>query len=103
MQFDRSDPARFRQFVEERRDEFEDLQPAIDELQKQEAIHRDSLPDVTHHHVRLIVDGGLRRSVGDGTIVAWKNLGKLDDEHASLLRTRRGLLALLFVWLIFLR
>ncbi len=97
VQFDRSDPVRFRRFVEERRGEFEDLQPAIDELQKQEGIHRASLPDVTHHHVRLIVDGGLRRSVGDGTIVAWKNLGKLDDEHASLLGKRRVLLALLFV------
>jgi hypothetical protein len=88
---------RFGQFVEERRDEFADLQPAIDELRQQEAIHRASLPDVTHHHVRLITDGGLRRSVGDGTIVAWKNLGKLDDEHASSLQARRGMLALLFV------
>jgi len=66
-------------------------------LQKQETIHRASLPDVTHHHVRLMADGKLRRSVGDGTIVAWKNLGKLDDEHACLLQTRRGLLVLLYV------
>jgi hypothetical protein len=97
VQFDRSDPVRFRRFVEERREEFEDLQPAIDELQEQEAIHRASLPDVTHHHVRLVADADLRRSVGDGTIVAWKNLGKLDDEHASRLQKRRGLLALLWM------
>ena len=97
VQFDRSDAVRLRRFVEQRRDQFEDLQPAIEELQRQEALHRASLPDVTHHHVRLITDGGLRRSVGDGTIVAWKNLGKLDDEHASSLQTRRGLLALLFL------
>ncbi|MFW9769726.1 MAG: hypothetical protein ACFFEM_12970, partial [Candidatus Thorarchaeota archaeon] len=97
VQFDRSDPVRFGKFVEERRDEFEDLRPAIEELQEQEAVHRASLPDVTHHHVHLITDGELRRSVGDGAITAWKNLGKLDDEHASSLKTRRGLLALLFL------
>jgi hypothetical protein len=96
VQFDRSDPVRFRRFLEEHRDDFEDLQPTIAELQEQEAIHRTSLPDLTHHHVRLITDGRLRRSVGDGTIAAWKSLGRLDDEHASSLKTRRGLLALLF-------
>jgi len=97
VQFDRSDPVQFRKFIEAHRDDFEDLQPAIDELLEQEAIHRASLPDLTHHHVRLIADGRLRRSVGDGAITAWKSLGRLDDEHASSLRSRRGLFALLFV------
>ncbi len=96
VQFDRSDPVQFRKFLEEHRDDFEDLQPAIEELREQEAIHRASLPDLTHHHVRLIADGELRRSVGDGTITAWKSLGRLDEEHASSLRSRRGLFALLF-------
>ncbi len=96
VQFDRSDPVRFREFVEERRDDFADLQPAIEELREQEEIHRSSLPDLTHHHVRLVTDSALRRSVGDGAIVAWKHLGRLDEEHASQLRERRGLLGLLF-------
>jgi len=97
VQFDRSDQARFRKFVEERRDDFEDLQPAIDELLEQEAIHRASLPDLTHHHVRLITDGRLRRSVREGAITAWKSLGRLDDEHASSLQSKPLLFALLFV------
>jgi hypothetical protein len=97
VQFDRSDPVQFRKFLEEHRDDFEDLQPAIDELLEQEAIHRASLPDLTHHHVRLIADRRLRRSVGDGAITAWKSLGRLDDAHASSLQSRRGLLALLFM------
>ena len=96
VQFDRSDQERFRRFVEEHRTDFDDLQPAIGELQEQEAIHRSSLPDVTHHHFRLITDGRLRRSVADGTIEGWKNSGRLDAEHASELRSRRGLFALLF-------
>jgi hypothetical protein len=96
VQFDRSDLGRLRKFVEEHRADFEDLEPAVRELLEQEAIHRASLPDLTHHHVRLITDRRLRRSVGDGAITAWKHLGRLDDEHAASLRSRRGLLALLY-------
>jgi hypothetical protein len=96
VQFDRSDPVQFQKFLEEHSDDYEDLQPAIDELRGQEAVHRASLPDLTHHHVRLIADGRLRRSVGDGAITAWKSLGRIDEEHASSLRSRRGLFALLF-------
>ena len=97
VQFDRSDPVRFQRFVEERREHFEDLQPAIEELRTQEEIHRGSLPDLTHHHIRLIGDSRLRRSVGDGVITAWKSLGRLDEAHASTLQSRRGLLGLLLL------
>jgi hypothetical protein len=97
VQFDRSDPVQFRKFLDEHRDEFEDLQPAIDELAAQEAIHRASLPDLTHHHVRLIADGRLRRSVREGAITAWKSLGRLDEEHAASLPSRPGLFAVLFL------
>jgi hypothetical protein len=64
---------------------------------EQETIHRASLPDLTHHHVRLITDRRLRRSVREGAITAWKSLGRLDDEHASSLQSRPLLFALLFV------
>ena len=96
VQFDRSDPRKFQRFITDHRDEFEDLQPALDELARQEPLHRRSLPDVTHHHVRLLTDGALRRSVREGTIIGWRNLGKLDDEHAATLEGRPLLFALLF-------
>lgn len=97
VQFDRSDPERFRQFIESHRDEFEDLQPAVEELRAQEQVHRGSLPDVTHHHVRLITNADLRASVRNGTITAWRNLDRLDDEHASRLQGRPRLFTLLFL------
>ena len=101
VQFDRSDPKRFRQFIEANREAFEDLQPAVDELQTQERAHRASLPDVTHHHVRLITNAELRKSVREGAITGWRNVGLLDDEHAARLARRGGLFTLLFaVWLV---
>ena len=96
VQFDRSDPERFGRFIESHRDEFADLQPAVDELQRQECVYRASLPDVTNHHVRLITDTGLRKSIRKGTITGWKNSGWLDDERASRLQRSPRLFALLF-------
>jgi hypothetical protein len=97
VQFDRSDPERFRQFVERHRDELDGLQSAVEELREQERVYRASLPDVTHHHIRLITDAGLRKSVRDGTITGWQNLGRLDNEHAGRLRNRPGLFGLLYL------
>ena len=97
VQFDRSDPAAFSRFIEAHRDDFADLQPAIDELRRQEPLHRESLPDVTHHHFRLITNAGLRASIKEGTITAWRNLDRLDEEHAARLRRGRVFFPLLFM------
>ena len=85
-QFDRPDMERFRRFIAERREQFADLQPALDELERHEPVYRRSLPDVTHHHVHLLTDASLRQSVREGAIVGWRNLGRIDDEHADRLR-----------------
>ena len=96
VQFDRSDPKRFDRFITAHSDEFADLQPAIAELKKQETEFRRSLPDITYNHVRLLTDSGLRAQIKEGTITAWRNLGRIDDEHAARLRRGRGLFALLY-------
>lgn len=96
VQFDRSDPQRFEQFVTAHAADFADLQPAVDELRRQEPEYRRSLTDVTHHHVRLLTNRKLRQSVREGTIVAWQNLGRIDAEHAARLHRRPVLVALLW-------
>ena len=96
VQFDRSDPARLEEFLDAHRESFADLQPAMDELRQAEAAHRASLPDLTHHRLRLLTDGSLRRSVKDGIITGWQHLGRLDEEHAARLRRGRVLFPLLY-------
>jgi len=97
VQFDRSDPRKFERFIAEHRDDFEELQPAINELKRQEPLHRRSLPDVTHHHFRLLTDAALRQSIKEGTVTAWQNLDKIDEAHAERLRARRGRFAVLYL------
>ena len=101
VQFDRSDHAKLDRFLAARPAEFEDLQPAIEELKRQETEYRRSLPDVTHHHVRLLTDADLRATIKAGTITTWQNLGRIDEQHAERLRRRRGMFALLYTlaWL----
>jgi hypothetical protein len=96
VQFDRSEPARLGRFVEARREGFADLTPAVEELQEKDRQYRASMPDVTYHGVRLLTDASLRRSVKEGAITAWHNLGRLDDAHASHLMNGRWLFRLLF-------
>jgi hypothetical protein len=101
VQFDRSDPRRLRRFLSEHREQFEDLQPVIAELEQQERLHRRSLPDITRHHVRLLTDRSLRRSVRGGAVIGWQHLGWIDAEHAARLHARRGPFLLLWLaWLI---
>jgi hypothetical protein len=97
VQFDRSDPARFRRFVESHRADFVDLQPAIRELEEKEPIHREALPDLTHRPLQLITDSSRRRAIKEGRITAWRNLGRIDEEHARRLREGRAMFPLLFL------
>lgn len=98
VQFDRSDPKVFENFIARHHDDFADLQPVIDELREKETEHRRGLPDITHHHVRLLTDGQLRKSVRAGAVTAWHSLDRIDDKHAARLRTRPLLFSVL--WLV---
>jgi len=86
VQFDRGDLARLEQFVEEHRDTFEDLLPALEELRQMEPLYRDSLPDITHHRFRLLLDRALRGSIAEGFVEGWVRRDVLDEEHAARLR-----------------
>ncbi|MBU0637473.1 MAG: hypothetical protein KKB50_01305 [Planctomycetes bacterium] len=96
VQFDHSDLPRFRRYIADHRDDFEDLQPAITELEEQEARFRRALPDITHHHIRLLTDRSLQDSVRCGTITAWRNLGRVDQAHAARLERSHGLFMLVY-------
>lgn len=97
VQFDRSDPKRFRRFTEEHAEELAGLEPAVEELGKRERAYRASMPDVTAHHVGLLVDPGLRGSIKRGAITSWKHLGRIDSRHAEKLEKGKLLFPLLYL------
>jgi len=85
VQFDRGDSGKLDAFVRDHADEFEDLQPALEELHSVEATYRASLPDITHHGTRIITDRSLRRSVRSGCVEGWRRRGLIDEEGAARL------------------
>ncbi|MBD3344658.1 MAG: hypothetical protein GF401_06315, partial [Chitinivibrionales bacterium] len=52
VQFDRGNIARLEAFINKHSGEFQDLFPLVDELKKVEEIYRNSIPDITHNHIR---------------------------------------------------
>jgi hypothetical protein len=82
VQFDRGDMAKLETYIEARRAYFDDLLPALDELKERDARYRASLPDITHHGLRLLYDRGLARSVKEGRVQGWKVRHCVDEVHA---------------------
>ena len=91
VQFDRGDLVRLEAFMNAHSDRFKDLWPALGELQQVEKAYRDSLPDVTHHHVRLFCDGQLWGSILDGAVTSWRIRNVTDDATTAALRRSRAL------------
>ena len=92
VQFDRCDMDRLRRFTEARGG-FEDLEPAIAELEKRDPAYRASQPDLTRHGLRLLTDRSLRGSIRDAAITSWRHLGRLDEAREERLRERRSAFA----------
>ncbi|MBN2310834.1 MAG: hypothetical protein JXR94_17805, partial [Candidatus Hydrogenedentes bacterium] len=96
VQFDRGDLGRLRAFCAEHEAAFADLMPALEELEQADPAYRRAQPDLLHHGLRLMYDGGLRRAVKAGFIEAWRVKGRADEAHAA----RLGASSLRF-WLFF--
>ena len=98
VQFDRGSLRKLRRFVDANSEEFADMRPALAELEDCEEVYRNSLPDVTHHHVRLFYDGQLWKGILDGAVTAWRAKGMIDSQAANRLGQSRFLTILFAVF-----
>ena len=72
VQFDRGSLDRLEGFVALHKAEFADMQGTLAELKEAERIYRDSVPDITHNHVRLLTSGRLWKTMLDSAVTGWK-------------------------------
>ncbi len=91
VQFDRPSLGRLRRFIDANAEDFADLREALAELEVCERTYRNSLPDITHHHVRLLYDGKLWAGILDGAVTGWRTKGLADDAAERRLRQSRFL------------
>jgi hypothetical protein len=97
VQFDRGDLRKLGSFVAGHAAEFDDLQELLPELRRADAAYRDSLIDLTHHHVRLVYDRRLWRTILDGAVGGWRTSGVLDERQERRFRGRTVRVALFAV------
>ncbi|MGB6011198.1 MAG: hypothetical protein WBI57_08030, partial [Desulfobacterales bacterium] len=95
VQFDRGSIPKLEGFVEEHRDDFADMREMLEELKASEAVYRDSVPDVTHNHIRLLYSRRLWSTIFDSAVNGWTVRNIVDDSKAEKLRGSR-VLAVLF-------
>jgi hypothetical protein len=98
VQFDRGDVGRLGQFMDAHRDEFADMGQMREELERVDKRYRDSVPDITHNHVRLLYRAELWETVLDSAVTGWRIRNLIDTRSEERLRTNR-LLTILF-WMI---
>ncbi|MHC4619803.1 MAG: hypothetical protein ACYTEQ_18810, partial [Planctomycetota bacterium] len=65
VQFDRGSMSKLERFVGTHKDHFGDMQGLLEELKAAEHLYRNSVPDITHNHIRLLYSGELWSTIFD--------------------------------------
>ena len=89
VQFDRGSLAKLERFMDAHQDRFADMREALDELKAAEERYRNSLPDVTHNHVRLLYSRRLWSGIFDAAVTGWQVRNIIDADAAGALRPSR--------------
>ncbi|MDP8269728.1 MAG: hypothetical protein P9L97_13490 [Candidatus Tenebribacter davisii] len=83
VQFDRGNLKRLEAFVNSHKDEFSDMTSQLHELKQMETIYRNSVPDITHNHFRLLFSKKLWNTMLSSTIKGWK-ISNLISKHYEI-------------------
>jgi hypothetical protein len=97
IQFDRGDISKLEHFVETHSNEFADMRHMLEELKEVEQIYRNSIPDITHNHIRLLYSGSLWSTMLKSAVTGWKIKNQVDDRSEKILRGNKALTLLFFL------
>ena len=97
VQFDRGDLAKLDQFTKDHSDVFRDMIEIREELKVVDRVYRDSVPDITHNHFRLLYSKRLWSTILDSAITGWKVRNHIDERSEERLRNSKRLTLFLFL------
>jgi hypothetical protein len=101
VQFDRGNIKKLEAFIAKHRSAFGETGRMLQELKEAEEIYRNSTPDITHNHVRLLCRRKLWATMFDSAVTGWKVRNIIDAEHeAKLSRCKLGTLLFFVIGLI---
>ena len=95
VQFDRGNIAKLESFVQAHSEQFAGMRDMPAELKTADRLYRDSVPDITHNHARLLYSGKLWSTILDRAVTGWKVRNLVDERHEWQFR-RSNILTLLF-------
>jgi len=72
VQFDRGSLKKLAAFMEQHSADFADMKEQFVELTQMEDIYRNSVPDITHNHFRLLFSGKLWKTMLTSVVTGWK-------------------------------
>ncbi|MCJ7581019.1 MAG: hypothetical protein MUP98_10855 [Candidatus Aminicenantes bacterium] len=98
VQFDRGDLSKLQEFINQNPAVFSGMEEALEELKSSEKIYRDSLPDIFHHHFKLLYKRTLWTSIRKGNIQSWR-IRNITDDKATERLSKKVVLSLLFTFL----
>lgn len=98
VQFDRGNIEKLTRFIHQNPSPFVGMEPALDELRRNEIEYRDSMPDISHHHFKLFYKRGLWSAIRKSNIRSWR-IRNITDERASEVLSARIILYLCFSFL----
>jgi hypothetical protein len=87
VQFDRGSIKKLQRFIEANREEFADMGQMLEELKAVECTYRNSVPDITHNHLRLLYSPRLWSTMLDSAVTGWKVRNLVDEQHEQKIRS----------------
>ena len=72
VQFDRGNIHQLKRFMKDHQDVFAGMEPMLEELEKAELTYRNSIPDITHNHIRLLYSPSLWSTMLKSAIKGWR-------------------------------
>jgi hypothetical protein len=80
---------KLKNFIDNHKEHFSDMQRLFDKLVQTEDIYRNSIPDITHNHIRLLYSGKLWTTIFDSAVVGWKVRDIIDENSFEKLQQSR--------------
>jgi hypothetical protein len=80
VQFDRGNLKTLRKFIDGNAEHFSDMRQMFDRLVEADDIYRNSVPDITHNHIRLLYSGKLWSTMLDSAVIGFKTENVIDGK-----------------------
>ena len=86
VQFDRGDITKLKKYITTHKDEFAGMDGMLTELEGAEEVYRNSIPDITHNHIRLLYSPKLWTTLLKSAITGWCIRNLIDDQGRAKLQ-----------------